>query len=115
MMSSLTHSLTVPQTIRNHNVALTRLYFHHRETVQQLQNTLLTQVLPNVVDELGLGNAARDWAQEWLQDNRTSLSRLSVQVRPRVSNPLPPSLSPPQKIINSIYIPHPQGESAIIR
>ena len=112
MMSPLTHSLTVPQAVRNHNVALTRLYFQHRETVQHLQNTLLTQVLPNVVDELGLGNAARDWAQEWLQDNRTSPSRLSVQVRPRVSNPL--SLSLPKKN-NSIYIPHPQGESAITR
>lgn len=69
---TLTHSLTVPRAIRNHNATLIDLYFQHRETVQHLQNALLTQILPNVVDELGLGNAARDWAQEWLQDDRTS-------------------------------------------
>jgi len=112
-MSPLTRSLTVPQAIRNHNAALTDLYFQHRETVQQLQNALLTQVLPNVVDELGLDNAARDWAREWLQDDRTSLPRLSV--RPRVSDPLFPLSSPKNNNNNSVYIPHPQGESAITR
>ena len=112
-MSPLTHSLTVPQAIRNHNAALIDLYFQHKETVQQLRDALLTQVLPNVVDELGLGNAARDWAQEWLQDDRTSLSRLSLQ--PHLSDPLfPPSLPNNNNKI-SVYIPHPQGESAITR
>jgi hypothetical protein len=80
-----TRSLTVPQAIRNHNLALTDLYFQHRETVQQLQNALLTQILPNVVDELGLGDAARDWAQGWLQDDRTSPFFLGSAFQPPVS------------------------------
>lgn len=45
------------------------LYFDHRDTVQHLQNALLTQILPNVVDELGLDKAARDIAEEWLHDD----------------------------------------------
>ncbi|KAH8995766.1 CRAL-TRIO domain-containing protein, partial [Lactarius akahatsu] len=45
------------------------LYFEHRETVQDLQNTLLTQILPNVVDEHGLDKAARERAEEWLHDD----------------------------------------------
>ncbi|KAH9058771.1 CRAL-TRIO domain-containing protein, partial [Lactarius vividus] len=45
------------------------LYFEHRETVQDLQNTLLTQILPNVVDELGLDKATRERAEEWLHDD----------------------------------------------
>jgi hypothetical protein len=57
-------------TIRAHNAALTNLYLHHRETVRHIQNTLLTRVLPNVLDELALGRRAHDWAQEWLQDER---------------------------------------------
>jgi hypothetical protein len=72
-MSSDSHSITVSQAIRKHNAALTNLYFQHRETVRQLQNALLSQIFPNVIDELGLGDAARDWAQEWLQDDRRSL------------------------------------------
>jgi hypothetical protein len=87
-MSSHSHSeesLAVSQAIRKHNAALTSLYLQHRETVQQLQHALLTQILPNVVDELGLDDPARDWTQEWLQDDRTSVpSRLSVQ--PHVSD-----------------------------
>jgi hypothetical protein len=63
-------SLSVSQAVRAHNAALTNLYFHHRETVLHIQSTLRTQVLPNVLDELALGNSARDWAQEWLQDER---------------------------------------------
>lgn len=70
----LSPSLNVSQAIRAHNDALTNLYFQHAETVQHLQNTLLTQILPNVVDELGLGKSARDWAREWLQDDRKSLN-----------------------------------------
>ncbi|KAI0001252.1 CRAL-TRIO domain-containing protein [Russula compacta] len=65
----LPSSLTVSQAIRAHNDALTNIYFQHIETVQHLQNTLLTQILPNVVDELGLAKSARDWAREWLQDD----------------------------------------------
>ena len=72
-MSSNPHTLPVSQVIRGHNAALADLYGQHRETVQQLRNALLTQILPNVIDELGLDNAARDWAKEWLQDDRTSL------------------------------------------
>jgi hypothetical protein len=72
-------SLSVSQAIRAHNVALTNLYFHHRETVLHIQNTLLTQILPNVLDELALGHRARDWAQEWLQDERKYLPWLGAQ------------------------------------
>jgi len=113
-MSPLTRSLTVPQAIRNHNAALTDLYFQHRETVRQLQNALLTQVLPNVVDELGLDNAARDWAQEWLQDDRTSLSRLSVRPLAFLTH-FPPFSFTNNNNNDSVYIPYPQGESAITR
>ncbi|KAI0256355.1 CRAL-TRIO domain-containing protein [Lactifluus subvellereus] len=60
---------SVSQAIRTHNAALSKLFFEHKETIEQLQHTLLTQILPNVVDELGLGNIARDWVEEWLQDD----------------------------------------------
>jgi hypothetical protein len=72
-VGNMSSPLAVSQAIRKHNARLTDLYLQHRETVQQLQNALLTQILPNVIDELGLGDAARDWAQEWLQDDRASL------------------------------------------
>lgn len=57
------------RAIQDHYTHLNSLYWDHRETVQHLQNTLLTQILPNVVDELGLDKAARDWAEEWLHDD----------------------------------------------
>jgi hypothetical protein len=63
---------TVSQAICESNATLTKLYFEHRETVLQLQHTLLTQILPNVLDQLALGNRARDSVQEWLQDDRKS-------------------------------------------
>jgi hypothetical protein len=89
---------TVSQAIRAHNATMCKLYFEHRETVQQLQHTLLTQILPNVVDELALGNPARDWVEEWLQDDCRSLFSFSLPHRVF-------SLS------SSVYIPHAQGES----
>ena len=67
-------SLSETETIRAYNAALTNLYFHHRETVLHVQSTLRTQILPNVLDELALGDSARDLAQEWLQDERKFLS-----------------------------------------
>lgn len=69
----MTSSLTVPEAIRAYNAALTNLYLHHRETVLHIQSTLRTQILPNVLDELALGSSARDWAQEWLKDERKFL------------------------------------------
>ncbi|KAI0305378.1 CRAL-TRIO domain-containing protein [Multifurca ochricompacta] len=59
----------VSRVIRAHNASLINLYSEHSETVRQLQKALLSQVLPNVVDELGLDNFARNWAEEWLQDD----------------------------------------------
>jgi hypothetical protein len=72
-MTSYSSSLTVPEAIRAYNAALTNLYLHHRETVLHIQSTLRTQILPNVLDELALGSSARDWAQEWLKDERKFL------------------------------------------
>jgi hypothetical protein len=66
-------SLSVAQAIRAHNTTLTNLYSRHRETVLHIQRILRTQILPNVLDELALGNSAHDWAQEWLQDERKFL------------------------------------------
>jgi hypothetical protein len=77
-------SLSVSQAIRAHNAALTNLYYHHRETVLHIQNTLLTQILPNELDELALGHRAHAWAQEWLQDERESPP--GSVFRPRVSH-----------------------------
>ncbi|KAH8993346.1 hypothetical protein EDB86DRAFT_2930077 [Lactarius hatsudake] len=57
------------RAIQDHHSRLNSLYFEHRETVQDLQNTLLTQILPNVVDELGLDKAARERTEEWLHDD----------------------------------------------
>lgn len=95
------HSHSVSRAIREHNAGLIGLYFQHRETVQQLRNALLTHVLPNVIDELGLGDAARDWAQEWLQDDRTSL--LGSACSRAVLIPLSTN--------KSVYIPHPEGNA----
>jgi hypothetical protein len=74
-------SPSVSQAIRAHNAALTNLYLHHRETVLHIQSTLRTQILPNVLDELALGNSARDWAQEWLQDERKLLLGSALKQR----------------------------------
>jgi hypothetical protein len=79
-------SLSVEQAVCAHNAALTGLYFHHRETVLHIQSTLRTQILPNVLDELALGSSARDWAQEWLQDERKFL--LGSVFKQRVSHRL---------------------------
>ena len=77
-------SLSVSRAVRAHDAALTNLYLRHRETVLHIQNTLRTQILPNVLDELALGDAARDWVQEWLQDERKSL--LGSVLGPRISH-----------------------------
>ena len=67
--------------IQDHHLRLNSLYFDHRETVQHIQNALLTQILPNVVDELGLDKAARGLAEEWVHDDCKSQSfSPSVQV-----------------------------------
>ena len=71
---------SVSQAIRAHDAALNKLYFEHKETVEQLRHTLLTEILPNVVDELGLDNVARDWVEEWLQDDRRSPFLVQVPV-----------------------------------
>ena len=55
--------------IQDHHLHLNSLYFDHRETVQHIQNALLTQILPNVVDELGLDKVARGLAEEWVHDD----------------------------------------------
>jgi hypothetical protein len=93
-------SPSVSRAIRAHNAALTNLYLRHRETVLHIQNTLLTQILPNVLDELALasGDPARDWAQEWLQDERKSL--LGSVLIPRISHRL-------HLKNKSVYISHP--------
>ena len=62
------------RAIQDHHLSLNALYFDHRETVQHLQNVMLTQILPNVVDELGLDKAARNWVEEWLHDDCKSQS-----------------------------------------
>jgi hypothetical protein len=103
-MSSNPHTLPVSQAIRRHNAALADLYCQHRETVQQLRNALLTHILPNVIDELGLDNAARDWAKAWLQDDRT----YSLSSRHSARRFLNFSLS----VNCSVHIPHPEGENA---
>ncbi|KAH9979019.1 CRAL-TRIO domain-containing protein, partial [Lactifluus volemus] len=56
-------------TIRAHDDSLAKSYFEHGQTVDQIRHTLLTQIFPNVLDELGLDEPARDWAQEWLHDD----------------------------------------------
>jgi hypothetical protein len=61
----------ISKAIRAHDDSLSKSYFEHRQTVNQIQHTLLTQIFPNVLDELGLTERARDWAQEWLHDDRT--------------------------------------------
>jgi hypothetical protein len=55
--------------IQDHHRSLNTLYFDHRDTVKDIQNALLTQILPNVVDELGLDKVARNLAEEWLHDD----------------------------------------------
>ncbi|KAI0268843.1 CRAL-TRIO domain-containing protein [Gloeopeniophorella convolvens] len=61
--------LAVARTVRAHDDRLRALFRAHRATVRELQHALLTQILPSVVDELGLDPAARDWAEEWLHDD----------------------------------------------
>ena len=79
---------SVSQAIRAYNTALTNLYFHHRETVHHIQSTLRTQILPNVLDELALGDSAHDWAQEWLKDERKFLlGSVVLQKKKYVSSP----------------------------
>jgi hypothetical protein len=74
-------SLMSIRAIQDQHFRLNSLYFDHRETVQHLQNALLTQILPNVVDELGLDKAARVWAEKWLHDDCKSQSSLPDRLR----------------------------------
>jgi hypothetical protein len=82
-------TLSVSETIRAYNAALTSLYFHHRETVLHIQSTLRTRILPNVLDELALGNSAHDWAQEWLKDERKFFPPRLCTQKQCVSSPFP--------------------------
>jgi hypothetical protein len=43
-------------------------YTSNLQGVLDLQDTLVNDVLPSVVDELSLGPEATEWCREWLED-----------------------------------------------
>ncbi len=68
-MSDSDQVQVVIRAIRHHHFRLNALYLDHRESVQDIEHALLTQILPNVVDQLALDKAARDRAEDWLHDD----------------------------------------------
>lgn len=48
--------------------------------VRMLQETMLKDILPSVVDELSLGKEEVDWAKSWLKDTCTHQNTRSVSV-----------------------------------
>jgi hypothetical protein len=50
------------------NNGLQEQYQNHYNTVSELQQTFLTQILPNVVTELELDEDQAEWAKQWLED-----------------------------------------------
>lgn len=62
--------MSLYNSLQAHKHALTELYNTRLEEVGQLQKTLIEDVLPNVVFELGLNAEEEAGAKEWIQDTR---------------------------------------------
>lgn len=58
-------------------------YETNLKVVQELQYTMVEDVLPSVAGELGLDSEQINWAKQWLQDARAFLYHPTVTVNPR--------------------------------
>lgn len=67
-MSNIRVTLT-----RVHN-GLLEQYRRNYNTVTELQETFLAQILPNIEAELDLDQDRAEWAKQWLEDTRNVLS-----------------------------------------
>lgn len=63
--------MSIHDSLREHKESLDNLYSEHLETVLSLQETLIRDILPGVVDELRLDPASEDSARQWLHDTGT--------------------------------------------
>ncbi|EMD33718.1 hypothetical protein CERSUDRAFT_117796 [Gelatoporia subvermispora B] len=60
--------MSIHDSLREYKDQLDKLYEEHLETVRALQDTLIHDILPDVVNELSLGQRSETRAREWLED-----------------------------------------------
>ena len=58
------------ETLQKHYNTINTQYEDHLDTVRELQKTLVLEILPGLVDELGLDDCDKANALQWLQDAR---------------------------------------------
>lgn len=63
--------MSIHESLREYKDQLDKLYEEHLETVRALQDTLIHDILPDVVNELSLGPRSEARAREWLEDTGT--------------------------------------------
>ncbi|KAF9462463.1 CRAL-TRIO domain-containing protein [Collybia nuda] len=68
--------MTTRDLLRANHEKILEQYRSNLEGLLTLQTTLIYDILPSVVDELGLGPDASEWAKQWLEDT-SSLFRIS--------------------------------------
>ncbi len=61
-------SVDIRQTLETQFDDLNELYSQHLHAAQDLQRTLVTDILPGLADELGWNEDEIEYAREWLMD-----------------------------------------------
>lgn len=62
--------MSIRATLSSQLEALQRLYDTNEASVHSLQGTLLKDILPGLIDELGLSQAQQKPLENWLRDTR---------------------------------------------
>lgn len=70
--SSCPLSMDIHQVLRQRYDAYNDLYEENLDATQDLQHTLIHDILPGLVDELGWDTDKVRFARDWLEDTRTS-------------------------------------------
>ena len=64
--------MDIHQVLRQQYDAYNDLYEENLDATQDLQHTLIHDILPGLVDELGWDADKVRFARDWLEDTRTS-------------------------------------------
>jgi hypothetical protein len=65
--------MSIHRVLRDNFDKLQEQYDANIETVLELKNVFLNDILPSVVDELALDDAATEFTREWLNDTCTPI------------------------------------------
>ena len=67
----------IHEALRAPYEALSNLFAEHLEAAQELQRTLVLEILPGFVDEFQLDESSQEFCLEWLEDIGAFLSACS--------------------------------------